>query len=37
MKNAITQKGLKKEKLFVAMNRDLIKMNQSVCSNRALL
>ena len=33
----IAAKGLTKEALFKSMNRDLIKVGKSICSNRALL
>ena len=33
----ITSKGVTKEKLFSNMNRDLIKMGDSICSNRAMV
>lgn len=33
----IAEKGLKKETLFTNMNRDLIKVGASICSNRALV
>lgn len=33
----IATKGLKKEALFTKMNRDLIKLGASICSNRALV
>ena len=33
----IATKGYKKEALFSKMNRDLIKVGVSICSNRALV
>lgn len=35
--NDISKLGLKKEVLFTKMNRDLIKLGNSICSNRALV
>lgn len=35
--NDISSLGLTKEKLYSSMDRDLIKVGQSICSNRALL
>lgn len=33
----IAKKGLTKESLFTSMNRDLIKLGDSICANRALI
>jgi hypothetical protein len=33
----IALKGITKEKLFASMDRDLVKLGNSICSNRALL
>ena len=35
--NDIAAQGVTKEKLFTSMDRDLIKVGQSICSNRALM
>jgi hypothetical protein len=35
--NDIAAQGITKEKLFTSMDRDLIKVGQSICSNRALM
>ena len=33
----IAKRGFKKEVLFSQMNRDLIKVRSSICSNRAMI